>query len=376
MMRALPQGSFPALRAGPHCGYVELMGTSRQTRPAAVRPGAAWLACLGLLAWAASHAQPGPAGPPEQAPAAGEPVAPPPPPPPIVGDHEVLAEPGFLVHYQNCDGTLPTADRLTLPRPLSSRYTGMRATVRASLDQGKPILVQMVDGDAPLFEAIQWHVERARFAAGPPACVLLHYQVVDTVAKAAEIVEFRVWVDALVRSDGEVEPRAVADELADADLAAEILAQADQWTLEPPTYGGRPVDIETSLRVKVRRVPSGWTTWDTTTEFLRRGPRPVETPPPRTPRRLALFAYKGTVLLEFWVSEKGKPLDVRVVRSEPKGVFDNEALGLIRRWRYKPDVVNGETITSGPIRQVIMFDTGLRPDDVQEKRKGGLSIGG
>lgn len=302
--------------------------------------------------------------------------APGPPPPAIAGAYEVLEEPGFVVYYQNCDGTLPTADRLTLPRPLSSRYTAMSATVRTSLAEGKPILIQLIEGDAPLFEAIQWHVERARFAAGPPACVLLHYQVADTVLKAAEIIDFRVWVDVSLAPDGQVLTATVADELADDTLRAAILRQVSSWKLEPWMYQGEAVSVDTSLRVGVHMEPSGWTSYDLSTRLIRRGPRPVKAKLPGFPRRLTLIAHRGSVLLEFMVSEDGKPIDPQVVDSQPKGVFDQEALGAIRRWRYKPVVINGKPVTAGPVRQVINFDSGMRPEEQPSVPRGGISVGG
>ena len=282
---------------------------------------------------------------------------------PPAGAFDVLEQPGFVLRYTNCDGTLPTADRLTLPRRLSSRYTDMTATVRAELKDGRPATIALVEGDEPLFDAIRWHVERARFAQGEPECVLLHYQVVDTVRKASEIVEFRVWVDAVLRADGTVESAVLADELANEIVADAILRQVAEWKLEPTVREGEAVPVETSLRVEVHMEPSGWTTHTISTRMARRGPRPTRMASTSFPRRAASAARRGAVVVEFMVSEKGKPVDPRVVDSDPPGVFDRYALATIKRWRYKPDKINGEIEMTGPVRQVIRFDAGRASDN-------------
>ena len=238
------------------------------------------------------------------------------------------------------------------------------------LTDGRPTTIELVEGDEPLFDAIRWHVERARFAPGEPACILLHYQVVDTVRKASEIVEFRVWVDVALRPDGTVESASLVDELANEAVAQAILRQVAAWKLEPTVRDGENVPVETSLRVGVHMEPSGWTTYTITTRMTRRGPRPTRIASTRFPRRLASAARRGAVVMEFMVSEKGKPVDPRVVDSEPPGIFDRYALSTIRRWRYKPDKVNGENEMTGPVRQVIRFDAGRAPENQPSVPRG------
>lgn len=282
---------------------------------------------------------------------------------PLSGEYEVLEAPGFVVHYQNCDGTLPTADRLTLPRRLSSRYSDMTATVRAELHDGEPANIELVAGDEPLLEAIHWHVERARFAPGEPACVTLHYEVVETVVKASEVLEFRVWVDATVGPDGSLLEARLVDELDDEHVADAIRSQVATWTLEPSMRDGQPVPRSTSLRVGVRLQPTGWTTFSTATSLVREGPRPVKTESPPFPKRLRRIASRGVVVLEFMVSEDGEPFDVSVVSAEPKGIFERHAVSTIKRWRYQPAAVGGTAVISGPVRQAIQFNPRVRPKD-------------
>jgi TonB family protein len=319
---------------------------------------AGWAASLAGLLVAATSVAAAPAAGVEETPAAS-----PAEQGPFAGAGETLHAPGFVVHYANCDGSLPTADRLTLPRRLSRRYADMSAMVRAELVDGHPSVIRLVEGDEPLFEAIHWHVERAQFAPGPPACVMLHYQVVDTVVKASEIINLRVWVDAAIAANGSVVEARVVENLELPEITGAVERQVATWMLEPGIRDGRPAPRKTSLRVDVRLQPTGWTTYSVATHLARQGPRPLETEAPPFPRRLRRIASSGVVVLEFMVSEKGKPFDVGVVSADPKGVFERHAVATIKRWRYQPDAVGGEPVASGPVRQAIRFNPRVRAED-------------
>jgi protein TonB len=62
---------------------------------------------------------------------------------------------------------------------------------------------------------------------------------------------------------------------------------------------------------------------------------------PEYPERALAQHITGSVTLEFTVSVKGEPQDVRVVGSEPAGTFDRSAIAALKRWRYEPVVVDG-----------------------------------
>lgn len=281
----------------------------------------------------------------------------------VSGQTETLEAPGFVVEYQNCDGTLPTADRLTVPLPLSTRYTGMAATVRVDLRDGVPDRIRLVDGNPQLLEALRWEVERARFALGEPACVLLHYRVTETVAKAAEIIDFGVWVDVEIQPDGRIGRADVAEELTDDDVERVILEQVRQWQLEPGYLdGGEPAPRGTSLRVAVELVPTGWDVWMVKTALQGQGPRPVKTTSPRFPPYARGGVVQGLVEIEFMVSAEGKPLDPTVVHSAPPGLFDDAALQTLRRWRYRPETIGGEPVATLGVRTVVEYDPARRPD--------------
>jgi len=72
---------------------------------------------------------------------------------------------------------------------------------------------------------------------------------------------------------------------------------------------------------------------------------PVSQVPPRYPRRAQLDGISGWVRLEFVVNPDGSVRDVTVVEAEPrKGVFDQEAIRALSRWRFQPQFRDGEPV--------------------------------
>jgi TonB family protein len=192
---------------------------------------------------------------------------------------------------------------------------------------------------------------------------MLHYQVVDTVVKASEIIDLRVWVDAAITADGSVREARIVEDMELPGIAEAVERQVETWVLEPAIRGGRPVPRTTSLRVDVHLQPTGWTTYSVAASLARQGPRALETQSPPFPKRLRRIASSGVVVLEFMVSEEGKPFQVDVVSADPKGLFERHAVATIKRWRYQPDSVDGVPVVSGPVRQAVRFNPRIRAED-------------
>ncbi len=72
---------------------------------------------------------------------------------------------------------------------------------------------------------------------------------------------------------------------------------------------------------------------------------PVSQVPPRYPRRAHLDGISGWVRLEFIVDVDGSVKDVQVVEASPRrGIFDQEAVRALSRWRFRPQTRNGEVV--------------------------------
>ncbi|GAA6205474.1 MULTISPECIES: TonB family protein [Thalassotalea] len=67
---------------------------------------------------------------------------------------------------------------------------------------------------------------------------------------------------------------------------------------------------------------------------------------PKYPIQAARDGKEGWVKLSFSINEIGGVEDVTVIDAEPKRIFDKEAKRALRKWKYKPKVVDGK-----PLRQ-------------------------
>jgi protein TonB len=65
---------------------------------------------------------------------------------------------------------------------------------------------------------------------------------------------------------------------------------------------------------------------------------------PKYPIQAARDGKEGWVKLSFSINEIGGVEDVTVMDAEPKRIFDKEARRALRKWKYKPKVVDGKAL--------------------------------
>lgn len=67
--------------------------------------------------------------------------------------------------------------------------------------------------------------------------------------------------------------------------------------------------------------------------------------PPDYPIAAATHRIEGYVLLRFTVTETGTVADPEVLRADPPGIFDRAAMRAVLRWKYQPQLANGEPVS-------------------------------
>ncbi len=65
---------------------------------------------------------------------------------------------------------------------------------------------------------------------------------------------------------------------------------------------------------------------------------------PRYPQRALKRGMEGYVIMKFTIDSTGKPVDIEVVESNPKRVFDREAMRALTKWKYQPKTEGGQPV--------------------------------
>ncbi len=96
---------------------------------------------------------------------------------------------------------------------------------------------------------------------------------------------------------------------------------------------------------------SGMVGGDSDGEYL-----PILKVAPTYPRRALARGIEGYVLVEFTVTRAGNVIDPRVIEAQPPGMFEQAALDAVKKFKYKPKVVNGDAIDVAGVRNLIRFE--------------------
>jgi protein TonB len=79
---------------------------------------------------------------------------------------------------------------------------------------------------------------------------------------------------------------------------------------------------------------------------------------PKYPIQAARDGKEGWVKLSFTINEIGGVEDVTVIEAEPKRIFNKEAKRALRKWKYKPKVVDGKAMKQPGLTVQLDFKMG------------------
>ncbi|MCP4602845.1 MAG: TonB family protein [Proteobacteria bacterium] len=77
---------------------------------------------------------------------------------------------------------------------------------------------------------------------------------------------------------------------------------------------------------------------------------------PMYPPSAAQRRIEGWVRMEFTISTTGSVIRAKVIKSQPPNIFDKAALRAIRKWKYKPKIVDGERVERRGVKVQLTFE--------------------
>jgi protein TonB len=76
---------------------------------------------------------------------------------------------------------------------------------------------------------------------------------------------------------------------------------------------------------------------------------------PQYPPRALQRGVEGWVHLRFTITEAGTVKDVEVVKAEPPSYFEEAAMNAVRKYKYKPKVLDGEAVERPAVELILSF---------------------
>ncbi|MFT4941206.1 MAG: protein TonB [Paraglaciecola sp.] len=82
--------------------------------------------------------------------------------------------------------------------------------------------------------------------------------------------------------------------------------------------------------------------------------RPIVRVEPKYPLDAARNGIEGWVKLTFSIDTLGQVINAEVLEADPKRTFDRAALRALKKWKYKPQIVDGKPLTKDGL--IVMLD--------------------
>ena len=83
---------------------------------------------------------------------------------------------------------------------------------------------------------------------------------------------------------------------------------------------------------------------------------PIVKVAPQYPRRALQKGIEGHVTVEFTVTALGTVIDPKVIDANPPNVFNRAAMNAVKKFKYKPKIVDGKAQAVTGVRNIIRFE--------------------
>lgn len=87
-----------------------------------------------------------------------------------------------------------------------------------------------------------------------------------------------------------------------------------------------------------------------------RDPLPIMRVTPVYPSRASRRGIEGWAEVAFTINTNGATENIRVVGEDPPGVFGRAAMKAVRKWKYKPQVIDGKVQPRPNVRVMLKFE--------------------
>jgi TonB family protein len=95
---------------------------------------------------------------------------------------------------------------------------------------------------------------------------------------------------------------------------------------------------------------------------------PVKRVPPIYPEKAEQNELEGFVVLSFDITETGSTDNVKVVKSQPAGVFDKSAKVALKQWEYKPRIQGGKGVRQTGLLVQLDYQLGPKLDTTNAEK--------
>jgi len=83
---------------------------------------------------------------------------------------------------------------------------------------------------------------------------------------------------------------------------------------------------------------------------------PIVKVAPQYPRRALQKGLEGHVTVEFTVTALGTVIDPKVIDANPPNIFNRAAINAVKKFKYKPKIVDGKGQAVKGVRNIIRFE--------------------